>query len=155
MAQVDAGVAASGTRTLESVWRSSLGSRRANVRLLEVFGYVALLLSAIGLYGVAAFAARARRRELAIRSVLGATRRALIVSLLRRELRPVAIGLAIGLVAALVTAPILFAGAFGVSPNDVGIYSQVAATLLVVAVVATYPPARRAGSESPSEALKA
>src|SRR5437867_4528383 len=71
VAQVEPGVAASGPRTLESLWLTSLGSRRANVRVLQAFGNVALVLCAMGVYGVTAFAARTRRRELAIRSALG------------------------------------------------------------------------------------
>ena len=68
--QVDPEIAASNARTLESLWRTALGSRRANVRLLQIFGDVALVLCAIGVYGVAAFAGRTRKRELAIRAAL-------------------------------------------------------------------------------------
>ena len=74
VAQVDPNVATSSERTLEAVWSVSLGSRRMNVTLLEVFGQVALVLCGLGVYGVASFSARARKRELAIRTALGASR---------------------------------------------------------------------------------
>jgi putative ABC transport system permease protein len=155
VAQVDPGVAASSMRTLESLWRTSLVSRRANVRLLEVFADVAVVLCALGVYGVAAFAARTRRRELAIRAALGGSRRELTIFMLRRELWPVLLGLVVGLVIAAGAAPVLFGGVFGISPRDGTTYLQVAAILLVVAVVATYIPVRRAGATDPSEALSA
>ena len=97
VAQVDPGVAVSNARTLETVWLSALGSRRAAVRLLQVFAVVALVLCVMGMYGVAAFAARTRRREFAVRAALGATRRELTTSMLRRELRTVLLGLGLGL----------------------------------------------------------
>jgi putative ABC transport system permease protein len=153
--QVEPNVAASSARTLESLWLASLGSRRASVRLLQAFGNVALLLCAIGVYGVTAFATRARRRELAIRSALGASPGALMWSILRRELLPVGLGLAVGLVVALAAAPNLFGGVFETSPRDIRTYGQVAAMLLTVAFLAAYIPVRRAGAANPCEALSA
>lgn len=151
--QVEPNVATSSARTLKSLLLASLGSRRANVRLLQGFGYVALVLCAIGVYGVAAFAARMRRRELAIRSALGASRGELTKSMLRHELVPVLLGLGVGCVVTLIASPYLFGGAFDTSPRDVATYLQVAMVLLAVAVLATYMPVRRAGAANPSEAL--
>jgi predicted lysophospholipase L1 biosynthesis ABC-type transport system permease subunit len=151
--QVEPNVAASSARTLQSLWLASLGSRRANVRLLQAFGYVALVLCGIGVYGVTAFAARMRRRELAIRAALGASRSELTRSMLRRELFPVMVGLAVGVVAALVAAPYLFGSAFDTSPRDMPTYVQVAALLFAVAALATYIPVRSAGAANPSDAL--
>jgi hypothetical protein len=151
--QVEPNVAAGSARTLESLWLASLGSRRANVRLLQAFGNIALVLCAIGAYGVTAFAARLRRRELAIRSALGASRRQLTLSMLRRELVPVLLGLGIGIAAALIASPLLFGGAFEIGPRDVPTYLQVTTILFAVAVVATYIPVRRAGAANPSEVL--
>jgi hypothetical protein len=153
VAQVDPGVAASSARTLASLWQVALASRRANVSLLRVFGDVALTLCAIGVYGVAAFAARTRRRELAIRAALGASRRELTLSMFRHELSQVLMGLGLGVTAALAAAPILFAGAFATSPRDVTTYAQASAILLAVAMIATYLPVRRAGAANPSETL--
>jgi putative ABC transport system permease protein len=153
VAEVDPGVAASSARTLESLWLASLGSRRASVRLLQTFGDAAMALCAIGVYGVSAFSARARRRELAIRAALGATRRDLMTSMLGGELRPVLVGLAFGVVASFGAARVLFAGAAAEGPQDAAAYLQVAGMLIAVALVAAYLPVRHAGAISPSEAL--
>jgi putative ABC transport system permease protein len=155
IAQVDATVAPSSPRTLAGLWRASLGSRRANVRLLEVFADVAAVLCALGVYGVASVSARARRRELAIRAALGASRRGLAVLMLRRELAPAVIGLAIGLALALGTAPVLFAGAFGVGPRDALTYAEAAAALFALALAASCLPVRRASAVNPSDVLRA
>jgi putative ABC transport system permease protein len=152
---IDPMVAVSSPRTLEAVWLASLGSRRANVRLLQSFGNVALVLCAIGVYGVTAFAARARRRELAIRAALGASQRELTIEMLRRELVPVVVGLGIGLVVAAAAAPRLFGDAFATSPHDAATYILAAVVLLGTAALATYVPVRRAGAAEPSEALAA
>jgi ABC-type antimicrobial peptide transport system permease subunit len=117
---------------------SSLGSGRAKVRLLQVFGNVALGLCAIGVYGVAAFSARTRRRELALRAALGATRRHLTISMLRRECWPIFTGLAVGLSCAFWLAPLLFGSVFETNPRDTMAYAAVAALLATVAVLATY-----------------
>jgi hypothetical protein len=90
----------SSARTLEALWLASLGAERANVRLLETFDNVALGLCALGVYGVATFAARARRRELAIGAALGAGTGELTRAMLRQELQPVVAGRAYGNAAA-------------------------------------------------------
>jgi len=153
--QIDPGVAASGVRTLEDLWLASLGPRRANVRILEAFGYVAMVLCALGVYGVAALAGRMRRRELAIRAALGAARAELTRSVLRDELPPVLAGLIAGMTAAALAAPYLFGDAYQTSPRNVATYAEVALLLLGVAAGAMYIPVRRAGTTDPSEVLRA
>jgi putative ABC transport system permease protein len=152
--QVDAGVAASNARTLEQVWSASLASRRISVRLLEAFSESALALCAIGVYGVASFAARARRRELAIRAAVGATDARLICAMLRRELEPVVIGLAIGLVSALLIAPSFARTLAGPNPRDLATFVGVACVLLAVAATASYVPVRKAARANPAEVLQ-
>jgi putative ABC transport system permease protein len=154
VSEVDPGVASSSVRTLESVWFASLGPRRANVRLLQFFSNVAVVLCAIGGYGVAAFSARTRRRELAIRAALGASRRELTMTMLRSELQPVLAGLLIGLPIAFLVAPILFGGAFETNPRGMVTYVAVAAGLMAVASAATYMPIRQAVATNPAEALQ-
>jgi len=151
---VDPDVATSSVRTLDDVLSISLGSRRANVRLLEVFGQVALLLAAIGVYAIAAFSAAARRRELAIRSAFGASRGDLVRLVLAGEMRPVVIGVAAGLAGARFVAQSLGAVLFSVSPSDGPTYASVAAALVALALVATYVPALRAGRADPAELLR-
>ncbi len=98
--------------------RRHLRLARTNVRLLEIFGNVAAVLCAIGVYGVAAFATRARRRELAIRAALGAGRRDLMFTLFSAEWRAVMVGLGLGFVLAFLAAPALFGGAFDVKSSS-------------------------------------
>ena len=151
---VDADVATSSVRTLDDVLASSLASRRTNVRLLEVFGQVALLLAAIGVYAIAAFSAAARRRELAIRTAFGARRVDLIRLVVVAEMRPVIGGVAIGLAAAWLVARSLGAVLFSISPTDGPTYAAVAALLLALGLVAACVPAMRAGRADPAEMLR-
>jgi putative ABC transport system permease protein len=152
--QIDPGVATSSARTLEAVMSTSLGARRVNVRLLEVFGQVAMVLCAVGVYGVAAFSTRTRRRELAIRAALGARRHHLTTLMLRSELGPVALGIAAGLSGALFTGRRLFGTPFDTNPQDAITYLTVGIGLLVVATIASYLPVRRASATNPAEALR-
>ena len=152
---VDPDIATSSVRTLDEVLASSLASRRTNVRLLEVFGEVALLLAAIGVYAIAAFSAAARRRELAIRSAFGARRVDLIRLVVFAEMRPVIGGIAMGLAAAWLVAQSLGQVLFSISPSDAPTYAAVAAALVSLGLVATYVPAMRAGRTDPAEVLRA
>jgi putative ABC transport system permease protein len=153
VAHVDPGVAASNARTLETVWSSSLAPRRMNVRLLEMFGEMALALCALGIYAVAAYSARARVRELAIRAALGAQRRNLIASMLQRELWPIVLGAIAGAAASLAAAPLLFGTPYETSPRDATTYAVVTGGVLVLALIAAYLPVRRAAGARTADVL--
>jgi ABC-type antimicrobial peptide transport system permease subunit len=118
-----------------------------------MFGQMSVALCALGIYAVAAFSARTRVRELAIRAALGARRTDLIRSMLQRELWPVVIGAGCGAAAALAAAPLLFGTPYDTSPRDATVYLLVTAGVLAVALIATYVPMRRASTTSPAEAL--
>ena len=152
--RIDPGVATSSARTLDAVLSNSLGARRMNVRLLEIFGEVGLVLCLVGVYGIAAFSTRTRRRELAIRAALGARRRDLSALLLRSELAPLATGVGAGLFSAYLSAPYLFGMPFETDTRDVVTYLTVGAGLLVIAAIATYLPVRSAGTINPADALR-
>ena len=152
---VDADVAASSMRPLDEVLSASLGGRRATVRLLEIFGQVAMLLAAVGVYAVAAFSAGMRRRELAIRSAFGASRRDLVRLVLTAECPAVYAGIAAGLTIALVVARSLGGVLFSVGPSDPATYVAVGSALAVLTFVATWLPARRASRADPAELLRA
>ena len=125
-----------------------------NVTLLEVFGQVALVLCGLGVYGVASFSARARKRELAIRTALGASRTDVTVWMLRRELWPAAAGVSAGLLAAWLAAPILLELR---SKRTHAMDSRTLALRVgccVLATLASYAPVRRASSVRPSDALR-
>jgi putative ABC transport system permease protein len=155
VAHVDPAVAASNSRTLEAVWSSSLAPRRMNVRLLEMFGEMAISLCALGIYAVAAYSARARVRELAIRAALGAQRRNLIASMLRRELWPIVLGAIAGAAASLAAAPWLFGTPYETSPRDATTYAVVTSGVLVLALIAAYLPVRRAAGARTEDVLSA
>lgn len=152
--EVDPDVATSSTRTLEDVVQASLNPRRLNVRLLEFFAGVALALSAMGVYAIAAFSVRTRRREMAIRSAFGARGSRLAASVVAEELRPVVFGLVAGLAVALGLSRLVGSLVFGISPTDPATYIGVALALLVLSALAVYVPARKAGSIDPAELLR-
>ena len=154
VAQVNPDVATSSERTLHDVWSASLGPRRLNVSLLEMFSQVALALCSLGVYGVASFAARSRRKELAIRTALGATRLDVTTWMMRGELWPAAAGVSAGLVTAWLAAPLLFGTPFETSSRDGLTYAAVAGVLLLVTALASYIPVRRLSAIRPSEALR-
>jgi putative ABC transport system permease protein len=151
---VDPDVATSSMRTLDALLQASLNPRRLNVRLLEYFGEVAMALSAMGVYAIAAFSVGARRRELAIRSAFGAGRRKLARLVFVEELRSVVVGLIVGLITALALSRFFSALIFGISPTDPATYVGVAIALLAVSALAVYVPARRAGLVDPVELMR-
>ena len=117
-------------------------------------GFLALILSAIGLYSVLAFAVRARTREIGIRMALGAQRGSVLQLVVGQCLKMAVIGIGIGFVAALSSARLLSSLLFGVAPADPFTFVGVAALLLSVALVACYIPARRAMRVDPMVALR-
>jgi len=141
-------------RTMNQWVARSLEGRRTPMLLLALFGAVALALSAIGIYGVLAFAVAERGRELGIRQALGADRRTILRLVLGQGLRTAGLGIALGLAGAFVLSGYLASLLFGVSARDVAVFGWVTVVLAVVAVVACYVPARRATRIEPMEALR-
>ncbi|MDA1093846.1 MAG: ABC transporter permease [Acidobacteria bacterium] len=136
-----------------SQWKSlSLDGRRTPATLLALFGGVAVLLSAIGTYGVLAFGVAQRVREFGIRQALGADSRSIISLVLAQGLRTVGLGLVLGVVGALALTRFLQSLLFGVGQYDLGVFAGVTAILLVVALAACYIPARRATTIAPMDA---
>jgi ABC-type antimicrobial peptide transport system permease subunit len=113
-----------------------------------------MLLAAIGVYGVTAFAAAARTREIAIRRVLGADRPAIVVAIARRTLRLVTIGIVAGLAFAAMLAPLLESQLVGVGPLNPATFAAAAALLGGIAAVASALPARRALAVEPAAVLQ-
>jgi predicted permease len=142
-------------QSLESYASLGLLPQRVAGSIAGSLGGVALLLAAIGLYGVTAFAVASRSREIGIRMALGANPRSVVRLMLGLGLRLVAIGGAIGLAVAIGAAQLVAGLLFGVSPLDPAAYVVTAGVLAGVAVVATYVPARRAAAVDPLIALRA
>ena len=132
----------------------SLTFRRAGMTLAAGFGLLALVLAAIGIYGVVSYSVSRRTREMGIRVALGATPRGVARLVVRDGLVMTAMGVAIGLAAALALSQFLQSLLYEVRPADPVTYVAVAVTLMTVAVLATWLPARRASSIDPITALR-
>jgi len=132
----------------------TLARPRFNMLLLGVFAGTALLLAAIGIYGVIAYSVTQRTREIGIRMALGAQRTDMLGMVLRQSLSVVAIGLGCGLVAAFAATRLLASLLFGVGANDLLTYASVVFLLGGTALLASYIPARRAMKIDPMVALR-
>jgi putative ABC transport system permease protein len=132
----------------------SVGPRRFVMLLLAMFGAVALLMTAVGIYGVLSYSVVERTREIGIRSALGATRADIVRLVLGGGLAVVSLGLAAGIAAAFAATRLLESSLYGVHPSDPATFAAVAALLLAVAVVAHAAPVVRATRVDPSVALR-
>jgi predicted permease len=141
-------------RTMEQWVARSLEQRRTPTLLLALFGSVALLLSAIGIYGVLAFGVAQRVRELGIRQALGADRSSILALVLKQGLFTTGVGVVLGLAFSLALSRFMQSMLFGVGTHDPIVFVGVTALLFAVAVVACYVPARRATQVDPIVALR-
>jgi putative ABC transport system permease protein len=141
-------------KTMDQRVAASLANRRFAVWLLAVFSVIAMLLAAVGLYGVMAQSVLQRSREIGVRMALGAQSRDVLGMVLRQGLLLIACGLIAGTAAALALTSLLKSLLFAVSPADPLTFSLVAALLSVVALTATYLPARRATRVDPVITLR-
>ncbi len=132
----------------------SLAFRRTGMMLCAGFGVLALALAAMGVSGVLSYSVSRRTREIGVRMALGATRGEVAALVMREGLVMIAIGTALGLAAALVLMRTMASVLYGVGPGDPLSYVVAIATLLVVAVLATWLPARRATAVDPLIALR-
>jgi|CXWL01.1.fsa_nt_gi predicted permease len=141
-------------RTIEGALDTALGSRRFNLWLVGAFSVVAFALAALGVYGLIAFTASQRTREIGIRMVLGAENTAVLRLILQDGLQLAGIGVSVGLVIALGLMGLLEGLLFGVQPTDPSVIVGVVVTTLLTALVASYIPARRVVRVAPTEALR-
>ena len=139
---------------LEEVLSRSLGLQRFRVWLLGSLAVLALILSAVGVYGVLSHLVGQRTREIGIRVALGGRPGDVVRLVMRQGMVPVLIGIAIGVAGALASMHLLASFLFGVEATDFFTFATVAAFLTLVALVAIYLPARRAARVSPVEALR-
>jgi putative ABC transport system permease protein len=144
----------SDVRTMDQWIARSLENRRSPMLLLGLFGAVALVLSAIGIYGVLAFGVAQRIREFGIRQALGADRRSILALVLSQGLRTAGAGLLVGTVSAVYLTTFMESQLFGVKAHDLSVYTGVVLLLLAVAAAACYIPARRATRIDPMVALR-
>ena len=140
--------------TLEDRKAVSLARPRVNATVLGGFALAALVLAAVGIYGVVAYGVVQRTRELGIRMALGAGGSTLLRMVIRQGMMPVLGGMALGLVGALAAGRVLRGLLFGVGTGDPAILALVAGFLVAVALAAMYLPARRASRSDPMIALR-
>ena len=144
----------SSVSTLEQVVDDSVAPRRLNMLLMGLFGALAMLLSAVGIYGLLSHAVTQRTQEMGIRMALGAQVNDVLKLVLKQGMMLVAIGEIIGLLGAFALTRLIRGLLFGVTPNDVTTFVVVAAVLGIVALLACYFPARRATKVDPLIALR-
>jgi putative ABC transport system permease protein len=141
-------------RLLGDLVADSLAPRRLNAALLAAFAAAALILSAVGAYGVVSTSVARRTQEIGVRVALGARRGDVLALVLRQGLRPAMIGIAAGLVGALAGAPLLASLLYGVTPGDVPALGVAPLVMAGVAALACWLPARRAAGVDPMTALR-
>jgi predicted permease len=152
--QVDRDEPLVGVVTMESILDQSLGQQRLNVTLLAAFAGLALVLGAIGIYGVQSYAVRQRVGEIGIRLALGAQRSDVFRLVFGQCLKLALIGICTGLTASFGLTRLMASQLYGVSATDPLTFTGVAILLALVALLAGYVPARRAMSVDPMVALR-
>jgi putative ABC transport system permease protein len=142
-----------GISTVGQVLHNSLWTSRLGASLLALFGFLALLLASVGIYGVMSYAVSQRSHEIGIRMTLGAGRREVMVMIFRHGMLIVVTGLALGLAAAFALTRLVAALLF-VSPSDPMVFLGMALALAAVGAAANLVPALRATKIDPLEALR-
>jgi putative ABC transport system permease protein len=141
-------------KPMEFYLRASLAERTFTLALLGLFGVLALMLAAVGIYGVISYSVSLRTREVGIRIALGATRRDVLVMVLGQGLTLIGLGLVAGFAASLALTRFLSSLLYEVRPWDPLTSGAVAVALAAVALAASYLPARRATRVDPMVALR-
>lgn len=143
-----------GVRTMDQIVSNSIAGQRFSMLLLVIFAGLALLLAAVGIYGVIAYTVAQRTREIGIRIALGAGRADVLKAVVGQGMLPVAAGVAIGLAASLALTRLMAGMLYGVKAGDPATVLVVAGMLAAIAFTATLVPARRATRVAPVEALR-
>jgi ABC-type antimicrobial peptide transport system permease subunit len=152
--EIDSGLPIARMRTMDQVLAASVASQRFMMTLLGLFAFVALLLGAIGIYGVVSHGVAQRTGEIGIRLALGAGAATVVGMVIRQGLILALLGTAGGVVAALAGTRVMASLLHEVSPTDPWIFLAVALAVVVVSLIASYLPAHRASRVDPLEALK-
>jgi putative ABC transport system permease protein len=155
LASLDATVPLYRVRTIEALVRTATAEPRMRAWLLGLFAGLALLLAAVGVYGVVGYVVGQRTQEIAVRLALGARQQTVLTWVMWDGLRPIALGLVAGLFLAVGATRWISGMLFQVSPTDVPTYATVVGLLLAIACAAVWIPARRAARVDPMTALRA
>ena len=154
IAKIDKDLAISKVLPMTSYLDRAMAATRFTMVLAAIFGGLALLLAAVGIYGVVACSVNQRTREMGIRMALGATPAQVLSMVLGQGLRLVLIGLALGIAGAMALTRLMSGLLFGVEPTDPLTFATVALVLVTVVLVACLLPARRAAVTDPIVALR-
>jgi putative ABC transport system permease protein len=154
VAALDAELTITNVRTLDEILAASVATRRFNAWLLFAFAMLAVTLAMIGVYGIVSHVVTQRTREIGIRIAMGAARRHVIGLVMWGSLGWAAAGMAVGVGLALALSSLLTSMLFATAPNDPATFTAVVAVLMVIAIVASYVPARRAAAGNPLAALR-
>ena len=151
---VDPNLPVFNVRTMNEVIDGSLASRRFSAELVGVFAVVALLLASLGIYGLLAYMVGQRAHEIGVRMALGAMPSTIGKMIVSRGAGLAGIGLVVGLMLSGIMAPMIFTVRYGVRPIDPEVFITVPLILMVVVLLASYIPARRAARVNPIDALR-
>ncbi len=152
--ELDRDVPVSNVNTMEQLVAQSVAQRRFGMFLLGIFALLALVLAAIGIYGVVSYSVTQRTQEIGVRMALGASASDVMKMVLRNGMTLALVGVGLGLVGALGLTRLMSRLLFEVTPTDLTTFALVSAGLIVVALLACYLPARRAMKVDPLEALR-
>jgi putative ABC transport system permease protein len=151
---VDSEIPVSKVRTMSEVMASSMDERRFYMQLLTLFAGLALVLAAVGTYGLISYGVAQRTHEIGVRMALGAESRHVFGLIVGEGAKLTLVGAGIGIVAAVALTRLMSSMLFDVRPTDVGTYAAVAGLLAAVSLLASYIPARRAAKVDPMVALR-
>jgi predicted permease len=155
LSNLDPSLPLSTIQTMEEIVAASTATRRFTVILLGAFAGLALILALVGIYGVMSYSVSRQTAEIGVRMALGATNDRVLRQILLKGMKPVVVGIAVGLVAALLLSRLMTNLLFGVTARDPLTYAAVAALLAVTAVLACIIPARQALRVDVVSALRA
>ncbi len=152
--KVDSQLPLTKVSTMDEVTAESFAARRFNMLLLSIFAVLALVLSAVGIYGVMSYAVTQRTQEIGIRMALGAQTSDVLKLVIKNGMTLIVIGVVLGLAGAIAATRLLTTLLFGVTPTDTMTYAVVSLVLIGVALLACYLPALRATKVDPLVALR-
>jgi putative ABC transport system permease protein len=152
--KIDSQLPVTKVQTMSEVAAASFAGRRLNMSLLAIFAALALMLAAVGIYGVMSYSVTQRTQEIGIRMALGARTADVLKLIIRNGMTLILIGVCIGLGGAVALTRLLTTLLFGVAPTDTVTFIAVSLVLIVVALLACYIPARRATKVNPLVALR-
>ena len=141
-------------KSLDDVMATSLSPRRFSTLLLGIFAGIALVIAAVGIYGVISYSVNQSTREIGIRMALGAQRGDVLRLIIGKGMLLAVIGVAVGLIASLFLTKLLDSMLFGVNPRDLVTFASVSLVLSLIAFVACLIPSRRATRVDPMTALR-